>query len=53
MEFIWQTFVATLPGVRSYFAVIAIFFIAERFFRPKETSLCVTSFSTLPSARPH
>ena len=32
MESIWQTFVATLPGIRSYFAAIAVFFIAERFF---------------------
>jgi Sterol desaturase len=32
MEFIWQTFVATLPGIRSYFAAIAVFFIAERLF---------------------
>ncbi len=32
MAFIWKTFLATLPGVESYFAAIAIFFIAERFF---------------------
>src|SRR5262245_28974747 len=32
MEFIWQTFVATLPGILSYFAAVAVFFIAERFF---------------------
>src|SRR5262245_60769418 len=32
MEFIWHTFVATLPGIGSYFAAVALFFIAERFF---------------------
>ena len=32
MEFIWQTFLSTLPGIQSYYAAIAVFFIAERFF---------------------
>jgi sterol desaturase/sphingolipid hydroxylase (fatty acid hydroxylase superfamily) len=32
MAFIWKTVLATLPGIASYFGVVVVFVLAERFF---------------------